>query len=67
MFRILIIHTALLVALTPGQLPAQEPEDPSFTAEDLEFFESKIRPLLSKHCFQNMQGSYYEKRVLKTL
>ena len=56
MFRILIIHTALLVALTPGQLPAQEPEDPSFTAEDIEFFESKIRPLLSKHCYECHSG-----------
>ena len=56
MFRILIIHTALLVAFTPGQLPAQELEKPSFAAEDIEFFESKIRPLLSKHCYECHSG-----------
>ncbi len=36
----------------PSALFAQEPPQPAFSADDLEFFEKEVRPLLAKRCFE---------------
>ena len=46
--------TALLIILMmpAGPLSAQETESREFSAEDIQFFEKKIRPLLIRRCYE---------------
>ena len=47
----------LQISLLPtGLLLAQTDQSPSFTAKQLQFFETKIRPLLAEHCYQCHSG-----------
>ncbi len=45
-----LLVATLLAGATPGMAPAQPPEKPS--PEGIEFFESKIRPLLVARCYK---------------
>lgn len=48
-----------LIVLMPAsvvKLPAEEIKAQQFSDEQIEFFESKVRPLLSQHCFECHSG-----------
>ncbi|HYT88983.1 MAG TPA: DUF1549 domain-containing protein, partial [Gemmataceae bacterium] len=49
MCRLTLTSAALL--LVGGRLPAQAPKTPPASPQALEFFETKIRPVLAEHCF----------------
>ena len=42
----------LLVAVLARPVFGQDPSAKSFSADDLEFFEKEVRPILAKHCFE---------------
>jgi hypothetical protein len=45
-----------MILLTTGTAPSDEPADESLSAADVQFFESRIRPLLAKHCYECHSG-----------
>ncbi|WP_166830056.1 PSD1 and planctomycete cytochrome C domain-containing protein [Thalassoroseus pseudoceratinae] len=49
-FRILLIGCGLLIPVANGS--AEQPQTETASAEDIEFFEKTIRPLLAKHCYE---------------
>lgn len=52
-FRFLILTAAVgLVAAVPGSIQAQPKAKPTPSREGIEFFESKIRPVLVNKCFE---------------
>ena len=42
----------MLICLPSSSIHSQENTTPSFTDQDIEFFENEVRPLLVEHCFQ---------------
>lgn len=50
---LVLLHISLLPT---GLLLAQSDQPPSFTASQLQFFETQIRPLLVEHCYQCHSG-----------
>ena len=48
-YRATVLSLTALVLSVP--IPAAGAEQTDFSAEDLEYFEAKVRPLLSKHCY----------------
>lgn len=52
MFRYTLLLTGLLSVAIGGDGVAGIVDKPTFTAEQLEFFESRIRPVLVEHCYE---------------
>ena len=50
--RFFITFVALAVALVPAAAMAQQSASPNPNAEQLDFFEKKIRPVLVEHCYE---------------
>ncbi|MFM9148436.1 MAG: c-type cytochrome domain-containing protein, partial [Verrucomicrobiota bacterium] len=52
MSRFQNVTLGLLLALTQPLVAADDAKPPAPTAEGLEFFEKKVRPILSEHCYE---------------
>ncbi|MEY3959045.1 MAG: hypothetical protein RJA37_1648, partial [Verrucomicrobiota bacterium] len=52
MSRIQTLTFGLLLAFSQPLFAADEAKPAAPTAEGLEFFEKKIRPILSEHCYE---------------
>ena len=50
--RFFITFVALAVALVPAAAMAQQSASPNPNAQQLDFFEKKIRPVLVEHCYE---------------
>jgi mono/diheme cytochrome c family protein len=47
----MVFRSALLIAGSLCLLNASRADEPRFDSEDLEYYERKVRPLLSEHCY----------------
>ena len=47
----MVFRSALLIAGSLCLIIVARADEPRFDAEDIEYYERKIRPLLSEHCY----------------